>query len=142
VQHEAGSDKGQVPARPHGTPASFGCSLSWTKFAMSSKVVALISILTFAVNHVRGDCYTRDGTTMRRFHTFSHDSDSSPGTAAKASRYYNGPELVACGRNSQTCCLAGQKCGSNLLCSEGPKLTREYCANKNWENCSPLGAGE
>ncbi|KAH7389735.1 hypothetical protein DE146DRAFT_175977 [Phaeosphaeria sp. MPI-PUGE-AT-0046c] len=62
------------------------------------------------------------------------------GVAARDSRYYSGAELISCGRNSDTCCLPGQKCGSNLLCSDGPKLTREYCDNKKWQGCSELGA--
>ncbi|KAF1922104.1 hypothetical protein BDU57DRAFT_511284 [Ampelomyces quisqualis] len=89
---------------------------------MSSKLLLTAGVLALVIADVQGDCYSRDGV------------------AATESRYYTGPELVACGRGSNTCCTPGQKCGSNLLCSQGPKLTREYCANKDWQGCSALGA--
>ncbi|KAF1852195.1 uncharacterized protein K460DRAFT_352023 [Cucurbitaria berberidis CBS 394.84] len=50
---------------------------------------------------------------------------------------YTGPELLPCGRNSNTCCTPKEKCGSNLLC-HGPDPSRQYCSNKNWANCSEL----
>ncbi|OAK99649.1 hypothetical protein IQ06DRAFT_149760 [Phaeosphaeriaceae sp. SRC1lsM3a] len=89
---------------------------------MPKSALGFVAVIVSSIARVRGDCYARDGV------------------AARESRYYNGAELVSCGKGSNTCCLPGQKCGSNLLCSAGPKLTREYCDNKEWQGCSKLGS--
>jgi hypothetical protein len=62
------------------------------------------------------------------------------GVLARDSRYYVGPELLSCGKGTSNCCLSGQKCGTNLLCSDSTRLSRQYCADKNWDGCSTLCA--
>jgi len=48
--------------------------------------------------------------------------------------------LLSCGRNTNNCCLPGQKCGSNLLCYNPTRntLSRQYCADPDWNGCSAL----
>ncbi|KAH7138476.1 hypothetical protein B0J11DRAFT_16333 [Dendryphion nanum] len=70
---------------------------------------------------VDGDCYAYDGVF------------------ALNSKYYTGQELVSCGNGTNNCCLKDEKCGTNLLCVN-PKggVTRQYCANKDWSQCSTM----
>ncbi|KAF2833418.1 hypothetical protein CC86DRAFT_415172 [Ophiobolus disseminans] len=80
----------------------------------------LITVAIASVG-VRADCYSRDGIL------------------AKDSKVYKGDPLTPCGRGSNTCCLPDEKCGTNLLCAtRGGDLSRQYCANKEWEGCSEL----
>ncbi|KAK7179672.1 hypothetical protein DPSP01_011581 [Paraphaeosphaeria sporulosa] len=59
---------------------------------------------------------------------YSHDR-----IKAQDSKYYIGPELVSCGNGTDNCCLAEQKCGSNLLCVDGSGgVSRQYCDNAAW----------
>ncbi|OAG12316.1 uncharacterized protein CC84DRAFT_1211889 [Paraphaeosphaeria sporulosa] len=68
---------------------------------------------------------------------YSHDR-----IKAQDSKYYIGPELVSCGNGTDNCCLAEQKCGSNLLCVDGSGgVSRQYCDNAAWIGCSDMCAG-
>jgi hypothetical protein len=62
------------------------------------------------------------------------------GVRATDSKFYNGPELLSCGRNTNNCCLRGERCGSNLLCYNPSKgtIARQYCADPDWNGCSTL----
>ncbi|CAI6341966.1 unnamed protein product [Periconia digitata] len=85
----------------------------------TATLLAIAQILML-VTGVRGDCYALSGIT------------------ALSAPAYNGPELVSCGRGTNNCCMRGQQCGSNLLCLGNGKVSREYCADRDWKGCSPL----
>ncbi|KAH8701414.1 hypothetical protein GQ44DRAFT_53918 [Phaeosphaeriaceae sp. PMI808] len=87
------------------------------------RVWQCVSLLVVLVAVVRADCYSHDGILARN------------------SKYYTGPELVSCGNGTNNCCLAGEKCGTNLLCSRGTANARQYCADKNWVGCSTMCPG-
>ena len=74
--------------------------------------------------------------------TASADCYSHDGIKALDSKYYTGPELVSCGNGTANCCLEGQKCGTNLLCADGGGgVTRQYCANPSFNDCSDMCPG-
>lgn len=69
---------------------------------------------------------------------YSHDK-----IKALDSKYYTGPELVSCGNGTDNCCLADQKCGSNLLCVDTDgTVSRQYCDNAAWIGCSDMCASK
>lgn len=69
---------------------------------------------------------------------YSHD-----GIKALDSRYYSGAELVSCGNGTDNCCLANEKCGTNLLCANANGgIARQYCDNAAWIGCSDMCAGK
>ncbi|KAF1363253.1 hypothetical protein EJ07DRAFT_152751 [Lizonia empirigonia] len=78
---------------------------------------------SLAIPRTRADCYAPNGILAR-------DTVQYP---------KGGPELLSCGEGSNNCCMRGEKCGSNLLgyVPDG-HVTRQYCADPGWVNCSTL----
>jgi len=71
---------------------------------------------------------------------------SKIGVAARAANVYtenNGYlELLPCGRGWSNCCLWKEQCGSNGLCRNLDNVyARQYCSDKEWNNCSTIAPG-
>lgn len=92
-----------------------------TMLQFRSWVLAHAATASFFGGYVNAECYSRDGVL------------------ANESAIYTGPELLSCGQGTNNCCLANEKCGSNLLCTDnGRGYARQYCADPSWVGCSQL----
>jgi len=86
--------------------------------------LSLFLLLWGLMVEIEADCYSRDGI------------------AALHSGFYGGPELISCGNGTTNCCLADQRCGTNLLCTDlNGGISRQYCDNPNWHGCSNMCPG-
>jgi hypothetical protein len=92
-----------------------------------SKLSCFLLLSSYKISGVRFDCYWRSG----RFSVALHLQRQRRGvgfwkqlTQLSSGKIRPGAVLLSCGRGTNNCCLPGDLCGSNLLCTQNAGIAQ------------------